>query len=97
MLYAIIVMRIIAAAHRGATNFETLYALGLAIFFMTHFIINVGMNMGLLPVTGIPLPFLSYGGSHLLAEFGGLGILMGMRGYAPAANRGDAHNEFVGF
>ena len=90
-------MRIIAAAHRGATNFETLYALGLAIFFMTHFIINVGMNMGLLPVTGIPLPFLSYGGSHLLAEFGGLGILMGMRGYAPAANRGDAHNEFVGF
>ena len=63
---------------------------------MGHFIINVGMNIGLLPVTGIPVPFMSYGGSHLLAEYLGLGILMGMRRYARAGHRDDMKNEFVG-
>jgi cell division protein FtsW (lipid II flippase) len=40
------------------------------------------MNIGLLPVTGVPLPFMSYGGSNLLTVFAGLGILMGMRRYS---------------
>ena len=81
---------------KGATNFEILFGLGIAVMFMSHLIIHVGMNIGILPVTGLPLPFLSYGGSHLLAEFMGLGILMGMRRYSLAYHRDDVKNEFIG-
>ena len=95
-LFGIVIWRILANAMIGATNFEMLFGMGLAILFMSHFIVNVGMNMGLLPVTGIPMPFLSYGGSHLLTEFVGLGILMGMRRYGRAAHRDTMKNEFLG-
>src|SRR5262249_53798232 len=44
-----------------------------------QFIVHVGMNMGLLPITGTTLPFMSYGGSHLLTEYLALGVLMGLR------------------
>ena len=57
---------------------------------------NIGMNIGLLPVTGIALPFMSYGGSHLISEFMALGILMGMRRYRRTAHREDLKNEFLG-
>ena len=42
-------------------------------------VVHIGMNLGLLPVTGTTIPFMSYGGSHLLTEFLALGILMGLR------------------
>lgn len=96
LLFGLIIWRILENARVGATNFETLFAVGLSIMLMSHFIVHVGMNVGLLPVTGLPLPFLSYGGSHLLAEFAGLGILMGMRKYALAYHRDDMKNEFLG-
>jgi rod shape determining protein RodA len=70
--------------------------MGIAIFFMSHILINIGMNLGLMPVTGIPLPFMSYGGSHMLTEFAGLGILMSMRRYARIAHRDKMQNEFLG-
>ena len=95
-LFGILIWRILANAMLGATNFETLYGCGLAIFFITHFIVNVGMNMGLLPVTGVTVPLLSYGGSHLLTEFIGLGILMGMRAYNRPTHRDNIHNEVIG-
>ena len=94
--FAVLLWRVLANAMRGATNFETLYGIGLAVLFMSHFVIHVGMNVGLLPVTGITMPFLSYGGSHLITEFAGLGILMGMRRYRRAAHRDALKNEFVG-
>ncbi len=94
--FGVLFMRIARAATVGATNFETLYALGLGIFFLTQFTVHVGMNIGLLPVTGQTLPFLSYGGSHLVTEFAGLGILMGMRKYARGAHRENMKNEFLG-
>lgn len=96
VLFGIVIWRILANAMMGATNFEMLFGMGLAILFMSHLIVNVGMNMGLLPVTGIPMPFLSYGGSHLLTEFAGLGILMGMRRYGRASHRDTMKNEFLG-
>jgi rod shape determining protein RodA len=80
----------------GTSNFEILFGLGLAIYLMTHFIINIGMNIGIMPVTGIPLPFMSYGGSHLLTEFVGIGILMGMSRYRRVAHKDDLRNEFLG-
>ena len=94
--YAIIIWRIILIAFTGATNFETLFALGLATFFMTQMTIHIGMNMGLLPVTGQTLPFMSYGGSHLVTEFAGLGILMSMRRFARVSHPERMKNEFLG-
>jgi rod shape determining protein RodA len=96
LLFGLVIWRILHTAYLGASNFEILFGMGIAIFFMGHILINVGMNLGIMPVTGIPLPFMSYGGSHLLAEFMGLGILMSMRRYERSAHRDDMKNEFLG-
>lgn len=96
LCYGVIVWRIIAAALLGASNFETLFAVGLAVFFMVQFIVHVGMNMGLLPVTGQTLPFMSYGGSHLVTEFAGLGILFAMRRYSRDVHRESMTEHFHG-
>lgn len=67
----------------------------MAILFITHFTVHIGMNIGLLPVTGTTIPFLSYGGSHLLTEFLGLGILMGMRRYSRGVHRESVTEEML--
>ncbi len=95
-LYGVFMWRLLTNAFFGASNFEVLYGIGLAILFMVNFIINVGMNIGILPVTGVTIPFMSYGGSHLLAEFTALGILMGMRRYNRTTHKDVAKNEFLG-
>lgn len=96
ILFGIVLWRVIVHSMHGATNFETLFAAGLAILLMSQFIVHVGMNIGLLPITGATMPFVSYGGSHLITEFVALGILMGMRRYERPIHRDDADNEFVG-
>ncbi len=96
IFFALLIWRILANAFLGETNFEILFGMGVAIYFIAHFTINIGMNIGLLPVTGITVPFMSYGGSHLLTEFSALGILMGMRRYRRAAHRDDLKHEFLG-
>lgn len=94
--YGAVIWRILYSSTFGAYNFEMLFGMGVAIFFMSHILINIGMNLGLMPVTGIPLPFMSYGGSHLLVEFAGLGILMSMKSYTRSVHRDDTKNEFLG-
>lgn len=96
LLYGIVIWRIILVALHGATNFEMLFGAGMAVFLVVHFVINIGMNMQLLPVTGQTLPFLSYGGSHLVTEFAGLGILMGMRRNSRVVHKDATKNEFIG-
>lgn len=96
LLYGLVIWRILHTASLGASNFEMLFGMGIAIFFISHILINIGMNLGLMPITGIPLPFMSYGGSHLVTEFAGLGILMNMRKYERSAHRDDMKNEFLG-
>jgi rod shape determining protein RodA len=96
ILFGIFIWRIISNAYYGATNFEILFGLGLAVLFMSHFFVNVGMSMGLMPVTGITFPFMSYGGTNLLSSFTGLGILMGMRRYRRDAHKDTIKNEFFG-
>jgi rod shape determining protein RodA len=96
LLFGLVIWRILYTAYLGASNFEILFGVGVAIFFMSHILINIGMNIGLLPVTGIPLPFMSYGGSHLITEFGALGILMSTRKYARSTHKDDMKNEFLG-
>jgi len=96
LCFGIVTWRILANAMIGATNFETLFAMGFAIFIMTQFTVHIGMNMGLMPVTGQTLPFMSYGGSHLMTEFVGIGLIMGMRRYARVSHREHMKNEFLG-
>ena len=83
LLSAALIFRIIDNAKRAHSNFEALFGLGLAILFATHILIHAGMNMGLLPVTGIVYPFMSYGGSHLLTEWLSLGVLSSMKRESP--------------
>jgi len=94
--FGVLIWRIIKIAMAGATNFEILYGAGVAIYFLVHLIINIGMNMRLLPVTGTPLPFVSYGGSHMVTEFAALGILVAMRRYSRAAHKDATEKELVG-
>lgn len=90
LCFAVVVGRIMQSAFLGATNFETLFAVGVALSIIAPAVIHIGMNIGLLPVTGTVLPFVSYGGSHLVIEFLSLGMLAGMRRY-----RRDVHRELV--
>ena len=94
-LYGILFFKILNISKRGSTNFETLYGLGLFSMFLSHFVIHVGMNVGLLPVTGITMPFMSYGGSHLLAEFLGIAILMGQDNFS-ILSKNSIQNEIEG-
>lgn len=96
LLFGVVIWRVLVHALYGATNFEVLFGAGLAILFASHAVIHIGMNIGLLPVTGTTLPFMSYGGSHLMMEFIGLGILMGMGRYSRSVHKEDIHKEFFG-
>ncbi|HEY0220645.1 MAG TPA: rod shape-determining protein RodA [Candidatus Paceibacterota bacterium] len=95
ILYSTVFWRILIISSKGGSNFEILFGTGLCILFLVHVIIHVGMNIGLLPVTGNTLPFMSYGGSHLLAEFTGLGMLMGMRRSSRTVHKETSQNELV--
>lgn len=94
--FSIVIWRILLNSLNSATNFEAFFGLGLVVFFTSHLLVNIGMNIGLMPVTGITVPLMSYGGSHLMAEFLGLGILMGMRGDSRRFHKDDLRNEFLG-
>lgn len=78
-LFGVVLWRILVAARHGQTNFERLFAVGVGVLITSHFVIHVGINIGLLPVTGLTLPFLSYGGSHLVTEFLAVAMVMAMR------------------
>lgn len=95
-LFGTIFVRIVMVASKGASNFETLFALGVFFYFLAHFTLHVGINLGVLPVTGTTIPFMSYGGSHLLAEFLALGMLSGMNRYAGATHREAYSKELSG-
>lgn len=79
VIFGAVIWRVLAHAQKSTSNFGRLFCAGVAVWFTSHFFVHVGMNVGLLPVTGTTIPFLSYGGSHLITEFIALGIVMGMR------------------
>lgn len=78
-LFALLFWRILKIALDANSNFSRLFATGLAISIFFQMAVNVGMNLGLLPVIGIPLPLVSYGGSNLIFNFIALGILQNMK------------------
>jgi rod shape determining protein RodA len=67
LLYAFLIVRLIFKAERQRSDFTRIYGYGVAAIFLIHLLVNVGMTIGLVPVIGIPLPFLSYGGSSLIS------------------------------
>ncbi len=75
-IFVLFLIRIVQVAERQKLNFARLYGYGLAGIFFFHFFINIGMTMGLVPVIGIPLPFVSAGGSSLLGFTAMLAILL---------------------
>lgn len=82
-LYALIIARGIKIAREARNPFASLVALGLVSILSYHVFLNIGMTIGILPITGIPLPFLSYGGSSLLCMLVSVGVLLniGLRRY----------------
>lgn len=67
LLFVILIIRIILLAERQRSAFSRIYGYGIAGILLVHFAVNIGMTIGLMPVIGIPLPFISYGGSSLWA------------------------------
>lgn len=94
LLFAIIILRMIFIASSVNGNFELLFSVGLVIYLVSHMIVNIGMNVGIMPVTGITLPFMSYGGSHLLMQFSALGLLMAFRRQSRMTLRDDSQEIF---
>ncbi|OGA39667.1 MAG: rod shape-determining protein RodA [Betaproteobacteria bacterium RIFCSPLOWO2_12_FULL_68_19] len=76
VLYALLIGRGLVIAANAATVFARLLAGAVSLMFFTYAFVNMGMVSGILPVVGVPLPFLSYGGTALLTLFIGTGILM---------------------
>jgi rod shape determining protein RodA len=81
VLYLLLVARGLMIAANAATVFARLLAGAIALMFFTYAFVNMGMVSGVLPVVGVPLPFLSYGGTALLTLFIGTGILMSVHRY----------------
>ncbi len=67
ILFVLLILRLLMLAERQRSHFSRIYGYGLVSVIMAHFIVNIGMTIGMFPVIGIPLPFFSYGGSSLLA------------------------------
>jgi rod shape determining protein RodA len=74
-LFALLLWRVLVAAWRCRDPFGTLFASGLASMILFQLVVNVGMVMGIMPITGIPLPFVTHGGASLVSVAIGLGIL----------------------
>lgn len=79
-LFLALFLRITKVAARANDSFGGLAAFGLMSCWLIHVLINVGMTLNLMPITGIPLPFFSYGGSFMLASWLGVGILLRISG-----------------
>ncbi len=74
LMFVVLLYRLLKIAQHSRDNFGMYLSLGIFFMLLVQIIINIGMNIGILPVTGIPLPFLSYGGSSLITTFGSLGL-----------------------
>ena len=77
-LYALVLWRAFRIASLSRDPFATLLASGIASMLALQMFVNVGMNIGIMPITGIPLPFVSYGGSSLLLNFASIGLLLNL-------------------
>jgi len=75
-LYAIVLFGAIRALLAARDRFGLLLGAGLVAMLAFHITINIGMTVGIMPITGIPLPFISYGGTAILTDFAAIGLLL---------------------
>lgn len=75
LFFAVLLVRILMAARDAGDDFGSLIAVGVFSFLLSQVFINVGMNLGIMPITGIPLPLVSYGGSSLWVTMMALGLV----------------------
>lgn len=80
ILYVVLITKAVYVAKTAKDDLGSYIAMGIAGIFFFHMLENIGMTMGILPITGIPLPFVSYGGSSLLSNFIMIGILLNISG-----------------
>ena len=78
LLFTLFLLRCLYISRYARDKFGSYIVIGLMAMFLFHFVENVGMNIGMLPVTGIPLPFISYGGSSVLVSYIAVGIILGI-------------------
>jgi rod shape determining protein RodA len=76
LVYALFLMSGLSVAYQSNDKFASLLAFGIVSIFFWHVFVNMGMVMGMLPIVGVPLPFMSYGGSALLTAMSGVAILV---------------------
>jgi cell division protein FtsW len=76
LLFLVLFWRIMIIAKRSQDNFASIICLGIGIWIITQAFFNISAMVKLLPLSGIPLPFISYGGSHIIAELGAVGLLL---------------------
>jgi rod shape determining protein RodA len=87
-LYALLFWRALRIVTLSKNSYGTLVAGGIAAMLLFQVFVNVGMNLGIMPITGIPLPLLSYGGSSVLATFLAVGVLQSIHMQARLSQRG---------
>lgn len=78
ILYLVLIVRSLRVVLSAKDSFGSLIAAGVVSMLSFHVLVNVGMTTGIMPITGIPLPFISYGGSSLLANCLGIGLVLGV-------------------
>jgi len=97
IVYSILVSRILMVGAGAPDRFGTLIAVGMASMLSFHVFVNIGMTIGIVPVTGLPLPFMSAGGSAMIAMAGGLGIVNSIwRSRTPIAEHRQEHHRLSG-
>ncbi|MBB5020923.1 rod shape-determining protein RodA [Desulfurispira natronophila] len=79
LIFFLLILRALDIAQSAKDREGTFLAVGIISIFVLHAFVNLGMTMGLLPVVGVPLPFISYGGSSMVAILAGIGILLNIR------------------
>lgn len=95
-MYALLFARLMQIARAAAINFDAFFTLGTLILLVAHVVIHTGISLGLLPVTGTTIPFMSSGGSHLMLEFVALSIVSSLARHGRLAARDISANEYLG-
>lgn len=92
-LYAFVIFRMLLLAYYTRDRFGQLIIIGVMSMLLFHVFENIGMCIGVMPITGIPLPFISYGGTNLVVNMAGIGLVLNVTYYKSSTNLQEQRNE----